>query len=552
MLVAIVARVDGDRVDAGVAQLVAQRLGVAADGELRGAVGALGRPADQAEDARDVDDRARVLLEQDRQEGAGAVDDAPEVDVDDPLVVLRRRARRRSGRRSTPALLTTSAERRGRPLARPRRRTPSAPRRSRTSSLRASTGPRERLGDLARGRPRSSRTIATGQPWRGEALGERAADARARTRDHGRAPCDLPPIRDRPTIHRTETAEPRFTLADVATDARERILEAACDLIASDGIDDVRIARVATRARASTALVHHYFSTREELLAEALTHSFETAGIGALRARPPPSSDAARGLARAIEACLPLPGAQERDWKLWVELWLRAVRDASMRPLAADLYSPLQRVDRRPSIEAGLEQRRVQQSERDAAELADLAVALIDGAGHPRAGPRSGDRPRAGPAAGRRDPRRRARGRARAAAATRADSPARDGPASLGPADLEPADAASKFPESAVQVWPARRGGRTGGEPAAPDRSHPQAAAAGGRGRGDRRARVRGDPDRRRRRARRRQPAERPLLVRLPRRAAGRGAELRRALVPRRAGGRARADRRPRPRSWRR
>jgi len=37
--------------------------------------------------------------------------------------------------------------------------------------------------------------------------------------------------------------------------ARVRILEAACDLIAADGIDDVRIARVAMKAGASTALV---------------------------------------------------------------------------------------------------------------------------------------------------------------------------------------------------------------------------------------------------------------------------------------------------------
>src|ERR1700743_329877 len=61
-------------------------------------------------------------------------------------------------------------------------------------------------------------------------------------------------------------------------DARERILEAACDLSAADGIADVRIARVAMRAGASTALVHHYFSTREELLEQALLHSFEQVG----------------------------------------------------------------------------------------------------------------------------------------------------------------------------------------------------------------------------------------------------------------------------------
>jgi len=164
----------------------------------------------------------------------------------------------------------------------------------------------------------------------------------------------------------------------VATDARERILEAACDLIASDGIDDVRIARVATRARASTALVHHYFSTREELLAEALVHSFETAGQERF-ADPGLEEDPVASLATAIEACLPLPGAQQRDWTLWVELWLRAVRDESMRPLAADLYGRY-REWFEARIAAGIEAGAFT-SELAPADLADLTVALVDGLG---------------------------------------------------------------------------------------------------------------------------------------------------------------------------
>jgi len=164
----------------------------------------------------------------------------------------------------------------------------------------------------------------------------------------------------------------------VATDARERILEAACDLIASDGIDDVRIARVATRARASTALVHHYFSTREELLAEALVHSFETAGQERF-ADSAPDDDPVAALAAAIEACLPLPGAQERDWTLWVELWLRAVRDESMRPLAADLYGRY-REWFETRIAAGVASGAFT-ADVAPAELADLTVALVDGLG---------------------------------------------------------------------------------------------------------------------------------------------------------------------------
>ena len=55
------------------------------------------------------------------------------------------------------------------------------------------------------------------------------------------------------------------------------------------------------------------------------------------RARRPRRATA--GLARAIASCLPLPGPQERDWVLWVELWLRAVRDPSSAPVAARLYA---------------------------------------------------------------------------------------------------------------------------------------------------------------------------------------------------------------------
>ncbi len=165
----------------------------------------------------------------------------------------------------------------------------------------------------------------------------------------------------------------------MATDARERILEAACDLIASDGIDDVRIARVATKARASTALVHHYFSTREELLEQALEHSYETAGLERFAEEPVGEPSPSRGLSRAIEASLPLPGDQERDWTLWVELWLRAVRDPDLRPLAADLYGRY-REWFATFIAAGLESGEFE-STKSVAELADLTVALVDGLG---------------------------------------------------------------------------------------------------------------------------------------------------------------------------
>jgi AcrR family transcriptional regulator len=162
-------------------------------------------------------------------------------------------------------------------------------------------------------------------------------------------------------------------------DARERILEAACDLIAADGIDDVRIARVAMKAGASTALVHHYFSTREELLEQALLHSFEQVGDERFAEDDAEARTATAALAEAIEECLPRPGRFERDWVLWVELWLRAAREPDLRPLAATLYARyhdwLEEV-----LKRGIESGEFEQPA-DLAALTDRTMALLDGLG---------------------------------------------------------------------------------------------------------------------------------------------------------------------------
>jgi len=165
----------------------------------------------------------------------------------------------------------------------------------------------------------------------------------------------------------------------VAEDTRERILEAACDLIAADGIDEVRIARVAMRAGASTALVHHYFSTREELLEQALLHSFELAGDERFAGDDDESVSATAKLAAAIEECLPQEGRLERDWVLWVELWLRAARDPELRPLAADLYERY-REWLAGVIEAGVRSGEFSEPD-DLGDLVDRTMALLDGTG---------------------------------------------------------------------------------------------------------------------------------------------------------------------------
>jgi AcrR family transcriptional regulator len=117
--------------------------------------------------------------------------------------------------------------------------------------------------------------------------------------------------------------------------ARARILDAAVLLIAREGIDDVRIARIAMQAGVSPSLLHYHFASRDSLLAEALEHAFELAGdVRTNRAEQPRA--AADRLRWMIDWCLPQP---DDTWMLWVELWLHAGRHPELRPTAARLYA---------------------------------------------------------------------------------------------------------------------------------------------------------------------------------------------------------------------
>jgi AcrR family transcriptional regulator len=169
------------------------------------------------------------------------------------------------------------------------------------------------------------------------------------------------------------------TDSGTSASGRERILAAAVDRIASDGIDGVRIARIAMDAGVSTALVHYHFATREALLGEALEYSFEHAGdlrIGG-EEQPGAASHAER-LARMVDHCLPSSASLERDWVLWVELWLRAVRHPELRPTSERLYARM-REWFADAIAAGVAAGEF--ADCDPGAVADRALALIDGFG---------------------------------------------------------------------------------------------------------------------------------------------------------------------------
>jgi AcrR family transcriptional regulator len=159
---------------------------------------------------------------------------------------------------------------------------------------------------------------------------------------------------------------------------RERILDVACELISSQGMDDVRVARIAQAAGVSTALVHYHFATREALLGEALRHSYARAGEARTALRAGAGASSGRLLAAMIDHCLPLPGRLEREWVLWVELWLRAVRHPGLQDVAHELYARLH------EWFAGTIEEGVARGEFDVADVGaatDVLLGAIDGIG---------------------------------------------------------------------------------------------------------------------------------------------------------------------------
>jgi AcrR family transcriptional regulator len=109
---------------------------------------------------------------------------------------------------------------------------------------------------------------------------------------------------------------------------RMEILEAAADVIAERGLCETRIADVAKRAGTSAALILYYFESKDRLLTEALTHAEDRFYLQTFHELT--ALDRAQDrLLHLIDRSIPARAAGEglEDWKLWFELWSRALRD---------------------------------------------------------------------------------------------------------------------------------------------------------------------------------------------------------------------------------
>ena len=128
------------------------------------------------------------------------------------------------------------------------------------------------------------------------------------------------------------------------SDRTTSILEAACRVIVREGSHGLRMAGVAEEAGVSKALVHYYFSTRQELLHRAFAFSVkrwhaavEAELVGAASGR----EKVDRILLAGVEPALPF----SEQKVLWNEVWSSLRSNDELRPLVEELVP---RVDREP------------------------------------------------------------------------------------------------------------------------------------------------------------------------------------------------------------
>ncbi|MEI7860380.1 MAG: TetR/AcrR family transcriptional regulator [Acidimicrobiales bacterium] len=112
---------------------------------------------------------------------------------------------------------------------------------------------------------------------------------------------------------------------------RRELIKITLAVMSERGFADTRITDIAERAGISPALVIYYFSTKDELLTEALRSAEDSwYEIGAARSATMDSA-AARLEQIVALSCLPQPNEDlPESWSPWLDLWTQSVRNPAI------------------------------------------------------------------------------------------------------------------------------------------------------------------------------------------------------------------------------
>ncbi|HEU4528551.1 MAG TPA: TetR/AcrR family transcriptional regulator [Actinomycetota bacterium] len=115
-------------------------------------------------------------------------------------------------------------------------------------------------------------------------------------------------------------------------DRHQEILDAAARVITDRGLAETRISDIAEEAGVSPGLILYYFDSKDRLLSEALTYAndqFYLRMSREIRRIPSARDQLARLIDLSVPGLLPEYGRLD-EWALWIEVWVRALRDPEM------------------------------------------------------------------------------------------------------------------------------------------------------------------------------------------------------------------------------
>ncbi|WP_418908986.1 TetR family transcriptional regulator C-terminal domain-containing protein [Glutamicibacter endophyticus] len=156
-----------------------------------------------------------------------------------------------------------------------------------------------------------------------------------------------------------------------------KITEAAWRLFAEQGFESVRIVDIAAEAGVSSATVHYYFPTKQDLHTAAMAYSVKLAYDRQV-AWLSDVSDPAERLTRLLELQSPDGHTAEMEWSIWLQTWNKITVDGRRNPAYLESYARWVATVR-STIEDGQRQGLFRAG--DAEAMATELTSLVDGYG---------------------------------------------------------------------------------------------------------------------------------------------------------------------------
>lgn len=166
-----------------------------------------------------------------------------------------------------------------------------------------------------------------------------------------------------------------------ASVGHERILDAACDVVAERGYENTRLSDVAERAGTSISTLQYLFGSRDDLIVAAV-ESRTASFLDEARRRSTAIADPLARLAWVAAHLVASDGTEEdakHDWMVWAEYWRAALRDEGLREASVATYDGWRALVK-DAVTACVEAK-VVPAPRDLDLVVDGVCALADGLG---------------------------------------------------------------------------------------------------------------------------------------------------------------------------